>query len=86
MRRSQTYKVEVFDQIPTLNEINRASTGYLDNALSCRELAPPELRKVLQTLMGHVAHRRLHPAAETMLALGKEGDMTWSACRSLHRL
>ena len=39
MRRSQTYKVEVFDQIPALNEIYRASTA-LDNALGCRELAP----------------------------------------------
>ena len=86
MRRSQTYKVEVFDQIPSLKEICRASHGHLGSALSWRELAPTELRKVLQTLMGHVAHRRLHPAAETMLELGKEGDMTWSACRSLHRL
>ena len=65
----------MFDQIPALNEINRASKGNLDDAISVRELAPTELRKVLQTLMGHVAHRRLHPAAETMLELGEEGDM-----------
>ena len=85
MRRSQTYKVEVFDQIPALNEIYRASTAP-ENALGCRELAPTELRKVLQAQMGHVAHRRLHPAAETMLELVEEGNMTWSACRSFRSL
>ena len=85
MRRSQTYKVEVFDQIPTLREIYKASTP-LDEASGCRKLDPTELRKALLDKMGNVAHRRLHPAAEAMLELGDEHNKTWSACRSFQSL
>ena len=85
MRRSQTYKVEVFDQIPTLNETYKASTA-LDKALGSHKLDRTELRKALLDKMGDVAHRRLHPAAEAMLELGDEHNKTWSACRSFQSL
>ena len=86
MRRSQTYKVEVFDQIPTLNEVKRASAAN-DTAVACRDGAPTEFaRLVLAKMLKSVDHRRLHPAAEAMLELGSEDKMTLSACRSFHSL
>jgi len=85
VRRSQTYEVEVFEQIPTFNELYRASTAH-DNAVACRALGPTELRKALLDQMGKVAHRRLHPAAAAMLELGEEEKKTWSVSRSFHSL
>jgi hypothetical protein len=85
VRRSQTYEVQVFDQIPALKETYRASTAR-DNAPSARKLHPTELRKALLDQMGKVAHCRLHPAAEAMLELGEEEKMAWSVSRSFRSL
>ena len=88
MRRSQRYKVDVFDHIPTLNEVERASTDQVgDNALhtaSPTDFARKLLAKMVQ-MVNCVDNRRLHAAAEAMLDLGDEDDMTWSACRSFQR-
>ena len=89
MRRSQRYKVEVFDHIPTLNEVVRASKDQVgDNALGPDYLTTDYIRKAWRKMLqmvNCVNHRRLHPAAEAMLDLGDEDDITWSACRSFQR-
>ena len=85
MRRSQTYEVEVFDQIPALLLATPAGAFADTNDR-------PELRKALQNLMGNVEFRRLHDAAEAMLELGddqhedRDGKITWSASRSFQHL
>ena len=77
MRRSQTYNVEVFDQIPMLNGVKRV----------CRDGAPTEVAGlVLAKMVKSVDYRQLHPAAEVMLELGSEDKMASSACRSFHSL
>ena len=82
VRRSQTYEVEVFDQIPTL----KAADRVLATAAG-EKRDRTELRKALQDLMvGDVDVRRLHHAAEAMLELGEEEKMTWSASRSFRNL
>ena len=75
----------MFNQIPTLNATYLAR-GAADDAFSCRQCDPTELRKALQDQMGKVAVRRLHLAAEAMLELGEEEKMTWSASRSFRNL
>ena len=75
----------MFDQIPTLDELYRATTAD-DDALACRALSPTEMRKALLEKMGDVAHRRLHPASAAMLELGEEEKMTMSVSRSFHSL
>ena len=75
----------MFDQIPTLDELYRASTAA-DNALACRALRPTELLKALLDKMDKVAHRRLHPASAAMLELGEEEKKIWSVSRSFHSL
>jgi hypothetical protein len=85
VRRSQTYEVEVFDQIPTLGELYRASTEA-DNALACRALSPTELLEGLLDKMDNVAHRRLHPASAAMLELGEEEKKIFCVSRSFHSL
>jgi len=83
VRRSQTYEVEVFDQIPTRNETYLVRGAAADAGGQCD---PTELRKALQDQMGDVADRRLHHAAEAMLELGGDKKMTWSASRSFRNL
>lgn len=78
MRRSQTYEVEVFDQIPTLDDMQRVLTAPENAGLG--------LRKLLVAKMGDVAQRRLHPAAATMLELGEDEKITMSVSRSFHSL
>ena len=78
MRRSQTYDVEVFDQIPTLDDMQRVLTAPENAGLG--------LRKLLVAKMGDVAQRRLHPAAATMLELGEDEKITMSVSRSFHSL
>ena len=85
MRRSQTYNVEVFDQIPTLDQLSRAITAA-DDALACSESRPTELLKALLDKMDKVAHRRLHPASAAMLELGEEEKKIFCVSRSFHTL
>ena len=85
MRRSQTYDVEVFDQIPTLDQLSRAITAA-DDASACSESRPTELLKALLDKMDNVAHRRLHPASAAMLELGEEEKKIWCVSRSFHSL
>ena len=85
MRRSQTYDVEVFDQIPTLDQLSRAITAA-ENALACGELRPTESLKALLDKMDNVAHRRLHPASAAMLELGEEKKKIFCVSRSFHSL
>ena len=85
MRRSQTYEVEVFDQIPTLDELYRASTAAA-NAPASSELRRTELLKALLHKMDEVAHRRLHPASVAMLELREEENKTFCVSRSFHSL
>ena len=80
--------MEVFDHLPTLNEVVRASKDQVgDNALG-PDSPTDSIRKLLAKMVqmvNCVDHRRLHPAAEAMLDLGDEDDITWSACRSFQR-
>lgn len=78
VRRSQAYDVEVFDQIPTLDDMQRVLTAPDNAGLG--------LRKLLVAKMGDVAQRRLHPAAATMLELGEDEKITMSVSRSFHSL
>ena len=86
MRRSQTYDVEVFDQIPTLNQLSRAITASDEGLTASRESRPTELLKALLDKMDQVAHRRLHPASAAMLELGDEQNKICSVSRSFHSL
>jgi hypothetical protein len=85
VRRSQTYDVEVFDQIPTLDQLSRAITAA-DDASACSESRPTELLKALLDKMDKVVHRRLHPASAAMLELGEEEKKIWSVSRSFRSL
>ena len=87
MRRSQTYHVEVFDQIPTLNELSRAIAASDEGATAARgALRNTELLKALLDKMDHVAHRRLHAASASMLEIGDERNKNCSVSRSFHSL
>ena len=86
MRRSQTYDVEVFDQIPTLNELSRAIAASDEGLTASRAVRKPELLKALLDMMGHVAHRRLHVASAAMLEIGDERNKICSVSRSFHSL
>ena len=70
--------MEVFDQIPTLDDMQRVLTAPDNAGLG--------LRKLLVAKMGDVAQRRLHPAAATMLELGEDEKMTMSVSRSFRSL
>ena len=85
MRRSQTYNVEVFDQIPTLDQLSRPITAT-DDASACSESRPTELLKARLDKMDKVAHRRLHPASAAMLELGEEEKKIFCVSRSFHTL
>ena len=87
MRRSQTYDVEVFDQIPTLNELSRAIAASDEGATAASgALRNTELLKALLDKMDNVAHRRLHPASAAMLELGEEEKKIFCVSRSFHTL
>jgi len=78
--------VEVFDQIPTLNELSRAIAASDEGLTASRAVRKPELLKALLDMMGHVAHRRLHVASAAMLEIGDERNKISSVSRSFHSL
>ena len=85
MRRSQTYYVEVFDQIPTYAAVeSRCRDGA--PAAAAASAAGSAAASVLAKMVESVEYRQLHPAAEVMLELGSEDKMASSACRSFHSL
>ena len=80
--------MEVFDHLPTLNEVVRASQDQVGDTALGPDPPTDYLRKLLAKMVqmvNCVDNRRLHAAAEAMLDLGDEDDMTWSACRSFQR-
>jgi hypothetical protein len=89
VRRSQTYEVNVFDQIPTLEEVAK-NTHCASPAVSDRDGA--NWRSTLQDMVVEAPSGRLHPAAEAMLELGsdkhenKNEKARWSLSRSFRNL
>ena len=68
VRRSKTYEVEVFDQIPALKTVDRV---FFSTAAG-RKLDRTKWHKALQGMVTDVAVWRLHHAAEVMLEFGDD--------------